>query len=185
MPSKILAAMAKLEAKKHKSKGRIEEALDVYNTLLEQSPYMTLNTKMSIEARMELLSSEHDGIAPQDENRNLEETLQKFQDSTASEASAAELRKKAKAFYKERLYVDALETIKLMIRQNGADAFCINAVMGCMLHLQTKKGLAGAVDLFVAETYSDQKEGALFKMSLADKMAQKGYTKHAAILQKH
>lgn len=185
MPAKILTALAKFEAESHRSKGRVKDALDTYESLLSASPYMTLNTKMSIEDRMEILRCEVDDATLKDEDRNLEKAIKKYKNIIPKDTSAAALKKEARAFYNKGLYVDALEILKLLLIQgNEADEFCVKAVMGCLLHLHAKDNLAAALDLFLAETFQDSEKAAQFKTTLIENMVQMGYSQHAEILQK-
>lgn len=185
MAGKILTALTKIEADEHWSDGRIQEALDIYETLLASSPNMTLNTKVSIEARVKLLRSELDSPASPDGNRDVDDAIQKLQKAMASNETLADLRKGAKNFYQKGLYADALENLRLLVRQNAADEFCVTAIAGCIIHLYKIEELAVAVDLFLTESFQNAKKAILFKMVLADKLAQKGFPKHAKILIQH
>lgn len=183
MPGTILTALAKHEADTHLSEGRIEEALDIYNTLLSSSPDMSPETKASILSKIKQLRNEMDKDTQHEEDPNIEETIQKFQKAMARDKSAADLQKEVKALYKKGLYADALENLKLLIIDNAADEFCVKAVIGSMLHLYAKDQLALAVNLFLTETFEDIEKAALFKTMLADKMAKMGYAEHAELLQ--
>jgi tetratricopeptide (TPR) repeat protein len=180
MAGTILSALNKHEAETRKSKKRIQKSLDIYNTLLASSPHITVNTEGFIKAKIGLL---HDALEDRDAERNIDEAVQNFQKTMAMEASIIELRKSAKTFYKEGLYVEALNNLKCLIQQNAADEFCVTMVVGCVLHLYAKNQLVERVDRFIAEAFQDPKKGALFKTMLADKMAKVGYAKHAAMFQ--
>ena len=185
MAGKILTALTKIEADEHWSDGRIQEALDLYVTLLASSPNMTLNTRVSIEARVKLLRNKLDSPASPDGNRDVDHAIQKLQKAMASNETLADLRRGAKDFYQKGLYADALENLRQLVRQNAADEFCVTAVAGCIIHLYRVEELAVAVDLFLAESFQNAKKATLFKMVLADKMAKKGFSKHAATLIQH
>lgn len=182
MAGTVLKASKKSERETEVSKKRIEQSLDVYNTLIASTPDMTLNTRGFIEAKIDLLHDELNNRPAKNKDRKVEEAIQKFQKSKAGDDTTAELKKGVKAFYKRRLYVEALDNVKLLIRQNAATEFCLIAVMGCMLHLHTKIKLAAAVDRFLVEAFQDEKIGALFKARLARKMVHTGYVEHAKVL---
>lgn len=185
MTGKILTALTKIEADTHWSNGRIEEALDIYKSLLTSSPNMTLNTKVSIEARINLLSTEHESPLLPESSRDLENAIQKLQAAVNRDTSTLELRKKARDFYKKGLYADALKKLKQLICQNAADEFCVTAVAGCIMRLHPLKDLAVGTDLFLSETFQNTNRAALFRLMLANKMAAKGFHKHAKILKGH
>jgi tetratricopeptide (TPR) repeat protein len=185
MTGKILTALTKIEADTHWSNGQIEEALDIYKSLLSSSPNMTLNTKVSIEARINLLSAELENPPDPEDHRDIDNAIQKLQTAINSDESVLDLRKKAQNFYKKGLFADALENLKLLIRQNAADEFCVTAVAGCIMHLYALKDLEVGTDLFLSETFESANKAALFRMMLANKMATKGFPKHAKILERH
>ena len=60
MTGKIIPALTKIEADTHWSRGRLQEAMDIYTKLLGSSPNMTLNTRAAIESRIQLLRKELD-----------------------------------------------------------------------------------------------------------------------------
>jgi lipopolysaccharide biosynthesis regulator YciM len=146
---------------------------------------MTLNTRVSIEARIKLLRSELDSPASPDGDRDVDHAIQKLQKAMASNKTLVDLRRGAKDFYQKGLYADALENLRLLVRQNAADEFCVTAVAGCIIHLYKIEELPVAVDLFLTESFQNAKKATLFKMVLADKMANKGYPKHAQTLVRH
>ncbi len=185
MAGKILTALHKVEADQHWSDGRLKEALDLYETLLASSPNMTLNTKVSIEARIKLLRGELYNPASTESDRDVDRAIQKLQKAMESNEGVAELRIGAKEYYQKGRYADALENLRQLVRQNAADEFCVTAVAGCIIHLYKLDELAVAADLFLTESFQNAKKAALFKMMLADKMAKKGYHKHAETLLRH
>lgn len=185
MTGKILTALTKIEADTHWSNGRVEEALEIYRSLLSSSPNMTLNTQVAIEARINLLSTELENPSSPDGNRDLDNAIHKLQTAVNNDESVIDLRKKAKEFYKKGLYADALENLKLLIRQNAADEFCVTAVAGCIMRLHSLKDLAVGTDLFLTEAFQNANKASLFRMMLANKMASKGFAKQAKILKRH
>jgi tetratricopeptide (TPR) repeat protein len=185
MTGKIITALTKIEADDHWSNGRVEEALEIYKSLLSSSPNMTLNTQVAIEARINLLSTELENPSSPDGNRDLDNAIHKLQTAVNSDESIIELRKRAKEFYQKGLYADALENLKLLIRQNAADEFCVIAVAGCIMRLHSLKDLAVGTDLFLTEAFQNANKASHFRMMLANKMASKGFVKHAKILKRH
>ena len=185
MAGKILTALTKIEGDSCWSRGKLQEAMDIYTNLLTSSPDMTMNTRVAIEARISALRLELEGSGSKEESRDLESVVRKLQKAVAVDDSVADLRLNAKEFYRQRLYADALESLKQLIRQNAADEFCVVAVVGCLVRLHSPEELPVAVDLLLVETFRDPERAALFKFMLADKMAQKGYVRHADVLHRH
>ncbi|MGD8835193.1 MAG: hypothetical protein PVJ84_14320 [Desulfobacteraceae bacterium] len=185
MAGKIFTALSKIEAETHSSDGRIQEALNTYKTLLASSPNLTPDARKSIETKIKLLQIKLVRSAPRNRNHKYDNAIQKLQKAITRDKTLVDLRRSARNFYRQGLYSEALENLRLLVRQNAADEFCVIAVAGCILHLYKVEELAIAVDLFLTETFQNAKKAALFKMMLADKMAQKGYFKHAEALIRH
>jgi lipopolysaccharide biosynthesis regulator YciM len=185
MSGKIFTALNKTEADQHWSKGRLNEALDIYETLLNASPNMTLNTRLAIEANVKRLRNELGTAVPQDGNSDVDRAVQKLQSAMATDKTVVDLRRGAKKYYQQGRFAAALENLRLLVRQNAADEFCVTAVAGCIIHLYRIEELAVATDLFITTSFESAKKASLFKMMLADKMANKGYHKHAEELTRH
>jgi tetratricopeptide (TPR) repeat protein len=185
MTGKIITALTKIEAETHWSRGRLQEAMGIYTKLLSSSPNMTLNTRAAIESRIQLLRQELDRPAPAEDGQDIESGIQKLRAAIAADQSVVDLRRGVKQFYQKKLYADALENLKQLVRQNAADEFCINAVAACLVYLHTIEELPVAVDLFLVESFQNAEKAAQFKFLLAEKMAQKGHPKHAEALHRH
>ena len=185
MPGKIMTALTKIEADKLWSKGRLQEAMTVYTNLIASSPYMTLNTKMNLEARIKLLQVEIDRPASEESSLDIQAAIQKLQKALAEDRSIEDLRKRVKNFLKDGLYADALENLKELVRQNAADEFCVNATAECITKLHTIEDIPVAVDLFLVESFHNAEKAALFKMMLAEKMDQRGNTLESNALHRH
>jgi hypothetical protein len=185
MTGKIFIALNKIEAETNWSRGHLREAMEIYTKLLASSPDMTLNTRTAVEARIRLLREELDRPAQRQDGQDVEAAIRKLQAAMAVDGSIANLRKAVKNFYRDGLYADALESLKQLTRRNAADEFCINAVAGCLLHLYSIADLPVAVDLYLVESFQNAEKAAQFKLLLAEKLAHKGYKKHAEALQRH
>jgi tetratricopeptide (TPR) repeat protein len=185
MTGKIITALTKIEAETHWSRGRLQEAMGIYTKLLSSSANMTLNTRAAIESRIHLLRQELERPDPAEDGQDIESGIQKLRAAIAADQSVVDLRRGVKQFYQKKLYADALENLKQLVRQNAADEFCINAVAGCLVHLHTIEELPVAVDLFLVESFQNAEKAAQFKFLLAEKMAQKGHPKHAEALHRH
>ncbi len=185
MTGKIITALTKIEAETHWSRGRLREAMDIYSKLLHSSPSMTMNTRIAIESRIQLLRKELERPAAQENNQDIEKAIKKLQAATAADRSVLDLRRNAKRFYQKGLFADALEKLKQLIRQKSADEFCFNAIADCLVRLHTIEELPVAVDLLLAESFHNAEKAAQFKFLLAEKMAQKGHPQHAEALHRH
>jgi tetratricopeptide (TPR) repeat protein len=185
MTGKIITALTKIEADTHWSRGRLQEAMDIYTKLLGSSPNMTLNTRAAIESRIQLLRKELDRPEVEENGQDIESGIQKLRAAIAADQSVVDLRRGVKQFYKKGLYADTLENLKQLVRKNAADEFCINAVAACLVHLHTIEELPVAVDLFLVESFQNAEKAAQFKFLLAEKMAQKGHLQHAETLHRH
>ena len=185
MTGKIITALTKIEAETHWSRGRLQEAMDIYKRLLRSSPNMTLNTRAAIESRIQLLREELERPATKDTDDEIELSIKKLQAAMAADQTVVDLRQSAKQFYQKKLFADALEKLKQLIRQHVADEFCINAVAACLVHLHTVGELPVAVDLFLVESFQNAEKAAQFKFLLAEKMARNGHPRHAEALHRH
>ena len=185
MAGKIFTALTKIEAETCWSRGRLQEALDIYTKLLRSSPNMTMNTRLAIESRIKLLRQELERPPEKEASREIESSIKKLQAAIAIDESVVELRRSAKDFFQKGLYADSLEDLKQLIRQNAADEFCIDAASTCLARLYTIKELPVAVDLFLVESFNNADRAAQFKFLLAEKMKQNGHTRHAEVLHRH
>lgn len=185
MTGKIITALTKIEADTYWSKGRLKEAMEIYTRLLSSSANMTLNTKASIESRINLLRQELDRSGGQQTDQDIEKAIKKLQTALSVDESLVNLRRRVVEFYRSGRYADALENLKQLIRRNSADERCINAVAACLVRLHTITELPVAVDLFLAESFQNSEKAAQFKLLLAEKLAQKGLRKHAEALHRH
>jgi len=185
MTGKIITSLTKIEAETHWSRGRLQKAMDIYTKLLHSSPDMTMNTRVAIESRIQLLRTELERPAAQENNQDIEKAIKKLKAATAADQSVLDLRQDAKQFYQKGLYADALENLKQLIRQKSADEYCINAVAACLVHLHTIEELPVAVDLFLVESFQNAERATQFKFLLAEKMAQIGHSEHAEVLHRH
>ncbi len=185
MTAKIITALTKIEAETHWSRGRLQEAMRIYTKLLSSAPSMTLNTRIAIESRIQLLRQELERPATAQESQDIESGIEKLRAAIASDQSLVDLRRGVKRFYQNGLYADALENLKQIVRQNAADEFCIKAVVACLVHLHTIEELPVAVDLLLAESFQNAEKAAQFKLLLAEKMTQKGFAQHAEALHRH
>lgn len=185
MTGKIITALTKIEADTYWSKGRLKEAMEIYTRLLSSSANMTLNTKASIESRINLLRQELDRSGGQQTDQDIEKAIKKLQTALSVDESLVNLRRRVVEFYRSGRYADALENLKQLIRRNSADERCINAVAACLVRLHTITELPVAVDLFLAESFQNSEKAAQFKLLLAEKLAQKGLRKHADALHRH
>lgn len=185
MTGKIITALTKIEADTYWSKGRLKEAMEIYTRLLSSSANMTLNTKASIESRINLLRQELDRSGGQQTDQDIEKAIKKLQTALSVDESLVNLRRRVVEFYRSGHYADALENLKQLIRRNSADERCINAVAACLVRLHTITELPVAVDLFLAESFQNSEKAAQFKLLLAEKLAQKGLRKHAEALHRH
>lgn len=185
MPGKIMTALTKIEADNLWSKGRLQEAMKVYTDLIAASPNMTLNTKINLEARIKLLQDEIDRPVSENGGRDIDAAIQKLQKALAEDRSIEDLRKRVKTFFQNKLYADALENLKELVRQNAADEFCVKAAAECFTRLHTVEDIPVAVDLFLVESFQNAEKAALFKMMLAEKMSQRGYSRQSKALQRH
>lgn len=185
MTGKIITALTKIEAETHWSKGRLQEAMEIYTKLLNSSPNMTLNTRTAIEARIKLLRKElgHSGTGQNDQD--IEKAIKKLQVALAVDESLVDLRRRVIEFYRSGQYVDSLESLKQLIQRNAADERCINAVAACLVRLHTIAELPVAVDLFLSESFQNAEKAAQFKLLLAERLAQKGLCRHADALHRH
>jgi len=146
MPGKIMTALTKIEADNLWSKGRLQDAMKVYTNLIDASPNMTLNTKMNLEARINLLQEEMDRPASDESGKDIDAAIKKLQKALTEDRSIEDLRQRVKSFFKSGLYADALENLKELVRQNAADEFCVKATAECMTRLHTLDDLPVAVD---------------------------------------
>ena len=185
MTGKIFTALTKIEADAYWSKGRLKEAMAIYTRLLSSSPNMTMNTKVAIESRIEMLRRELDRSGNQLEDQDIDRAIKKLQKALASDESLVSLRRSVVDFYRNGRYLDSLECLKQLIQRNAADERCINAVAACLVRLHTVAELPVAVDLFLAEAFQNAEKAAQFKLLLADKLAQKGLNRHAEALHRH
>lgn len=182
---KIITALTKIEAENHWSRGRLREAMQIYEILLEASPNMTLNTRVAIEARIDLLCKELERSTEQEDNQEVEAAIKKLRMAMAQDESVVGVRSEAKRYYKAGQYADTLENLKQLVRLNASDEICINILADCLVQLHDIKELPVAVDLFLAEVFQNADKAAQFKFLLAEKMAQKGHTQHAEVLHRH
>jgi len=185
MPGKIMTALTKIEAENLWSKGRLQEAMKIYNHLIEASPNMTLNTKINLEARIKLLQEEIDRPASDEGAQDIDAAIKKLQKALAEDRSIEDLRNRVRSFFKNELYADALENLKELVRQNAADEFCVKITAECITRLHTVEDIPVAVDLFLVEAFHNAEKASLFKMMLAEKMDQKGYDRQSEVLQRH
>ncbi len=185
MTGKIITALTKIEAETYWSRGRLHEAMEIYNKLLSSSPDMTLNTRAAIESRRQLLLEQLERQAPRKNDQALESAVMKLHAAITSNESVFDLQRDAMDFYKRGLYADALESLKQLIRLNAGDEFCINTVVDCLTHLHSLREIAVAVDLLLVESFKNAEKAALFKLILADKMAQRGCAQYADVLYRH
>ena len=159
--------------------------MDVYTNLLSSSPDMTMNTRAAIEARIRALRLELEGASSKECSPDLESIVSKLNKAVADDDSIVDLRLDVKKFYRLGRYADALENLKQLLRQNAADEFCVDTIVGCLVKLHSPDELPLAVDLLLVETFKDSEKAALFKFMLANKMAHKGYIRHAEVLHRH
>jgi tetratricopeptide (TPR) repeat protein len=185
MPGKIMTALTRIEADNLWSKGRLLDAKRIYSDLVAASPYMTLNTRANLEARIKLLQNEIDRPVSDANARDIDDAIKKLQQALAKDRSIEDLRKGAKTFYSKGLYADALECLKALVRQNAADEFCVRATAECITRHHTIEDIPVAVDLFLVEAFHNAEKAALFKMMLAEKMDQIGYASQSKVLQHH
>ena len=189
MPGKIMTALTRIEADNLWSKGRLLDAKRIYSDLIASSPYMTLNTRANLEARIKLLQEEIcrpvSEVNAGDIARDIDDAIKKLQKALAKDRSIEDLRKAAKTFYSRGLYADALECLKALVRQNAADEFCVRATAECITRQHTIDDIPVAVDLFLVEAFHNAEKAALFKMMLAEKMDQIGYASQSKVLQRH
>ncbi len=185
MTGKIFTALAKIEAEKHWSRGRLQEAMDLYNKLLSLSPNMTMNARAAIESRIQLLGRELERAKAAKKGQAIESSIAKLRAAMAEDESVVELRRSVKKFYRQGQNADCLDSLKQLIRQNAADEFCIDAVVACLVRLYTVEEIPVAVDLFLVECFQSAEKAAQFKFLLADKMSRKGYCRHAEALHRH
>jgi tetratricopeptide (TPR) repeat protein len=185
MPGKIMTALTRIEADNLWSKGRLLDAKRIYSDLIAASPYMTLNTRANLEARIKLLQNEIDRPVSDANARDIDDAIKKLQQALAKDRSIEDLRKGAKTFYSKGLYADALECLKALVRQNAADEFCVRATAECITRHHTIEDIPVAVDLFLVEAFHNAEKAALFKMMLAEKMDQIGYASQSKVLQHH
>jgi tetratricopeptide (TPR) repeat protein len=189
MPGKIMTALTRIEADNLWSTGRLLDAKRIYSDLIASSPYMTLNTRANLEARIKLLQKEidrpvSDGNAG-DIARDIDDAIKKLQQALAKDRSIEDLRKSAKNFFGKGLYADALECLKALVRQNAADEFCVRTTAESIIRQYSIEDIPVAVDLFLVEAFHNAEKAALFKMMLADKMDQIGYAGQSRVLQRH
>jgi tetratricopeptide (TPR) repeat protein len=185
MPGKIMTALTRIEADNLWSKGRLLDAKRIYSDLIASSPYMTLNTRANLEARIKLLQKEIDRPASDENIGDMDEAIKKLQAALAKDRSIEDLQKRAKTFYDKGLYADALECLKALVRQNAADVICVRATAECITRQYTIEDIPVAVDLFLVEAFHNAEKAALFKMMLAEQMDQIGYASQSKALQRH
>jgi tetratricopeptide (TPR) repeat protein len=185
MAGKILTALTKIEAESYWSRGKLREAMDIYTKLLVSSPDMTLGTRATIEARIQVLREELERPSAREDGLDIETAIKKLQEAAAPDESILDLRLDAEKFYRQGLYADAMENLKQLIRQNTADEFCVDTVVGCLVQLHPPEELPVAVDLLLVESFRNAEKASQFKLVLAKKMAQKGHLRHADVLLRH
>lgn len=184
MAGKIFTALTKIEADTYWSRGRLKEAMDIYVKLLS-SPNITLNTRAAIESRVQVLKDELDDVSPSKSDDDLESAVMKLQAAIAQDESVNDLQQDVTDYIRQGSYADALESLKQLIRLNAGDEFCVNSIAECLAKLYCPQEIAVAVDLLLVEAFKNPEKASLFKVILAEKMANKGYSQYADILHRH
>ncbi|MCJ8499433.1 hypothetical protein [Desulfatitalea alkaliphila] len=182
---KLTTVLAKKEAEAYLSQGLHQEAIKLYDQLLDASPHIDPAIKAAIENHRQKIEVAFQENTARKTRPLTAAEIGRIREGWGTQANESDILVCAQAFLQIGAHAEALAELRTLVAQAGPKKIYVHAMADCLAGLHPPDEIGAAVRSLARASVDDPKTVLAMQVAMAERLAERGHPDHARALFLH